>query len=461
MPPLKIVLGFGAALATIAAVSSASTPTEGSQSALASAQAVLDVTPPIAAIVVPTSGQVVSNVIRDGTLVLGVTGRVTGADLDRWVLDYGSDSSPLSWTVISTGSAPMANAFFGTWHTGSLTNGTYTIRFQVWDKAGMRRVATAPMTLANFTVTQGVLQFNASAGGHVTYTSVVPFRLVETLVVKDQQGRGVRTLVNLQREPGTYTDAWDGRDDAGALVPDGAYFFVATVTDGVNSMTWDLTHQYLNNYFDSKDSLTIQPFDPFNNRPMVLTYNSPVAGLVTISVFGTRLTSNECDQPPENALCLVNRRYEESGLHTFAWAGVDSTGVYRASAYSLLSITTIRDRFAKNAVVLFGTKPTVQNVTVTPPVFAPGQAAPTVAFDLGTYQNQLVTVTITSLNQSSLSVLRTMALPGQAPGHLTVPWDGRANNGMLVAPGSYTVTVTAADSIGNQVQGQILATVRP
>jgi hypothetical protein len=32
---------------------------------------------------------------------------------------------------------------------------------------------------------------------------------------------------------------------------------------------------------------------------------------------------------------------------------------------------------------------------------------------------------------------------------------------MFVAPGFYTITVTATDGIGNQVQGQILATVRP
>jgi hypothetical protein len=185
-----------------------------------------------------------------------------------------------------------------------------------------------------------------------------------------------------------------------------------------------------------------------------------VAGLVTISVFGTRLTSNECDQPPENALCLVNRRYEESGLHTFVWAGVDSTGVYRASAYSLLSITTIRDRFAKSAVVLFGTRPTVSNVEINPPAFGPGLAAPVVSFDLETYDSRPADVTITFLSQASLSTLRTIRLPAQSPGHITVPWDVRADNGAFVAPGFYTITVMATDAIGNLAQGQILATVR-
>jgi len=422
--------------------------------------AALDATPPAAVIAVPSPGQVVSNVYLTGSLNLTVTGIATDTNLNNWTLDYGAGASPSSWTAIATGTTPVSNAALGTWQTGSLANGTYTVRLQVWDKAGTRSVVTNTVTLGNFTVSQNVLQLNGSSGGTVTYTSVVPFTLTETLVVKNEQGQVVRTLVNLERGAGSYQDSWDGRNDGGALVPDGPYFYVATATAGSNSMTWDLTTQYLNNYFDSKELPRIDPFDPFNNRPMFISYDFPVAGNVTISVFNKGLSSFECDQPPRKALCLVNRSYEESGRHTFVWAGVDATGVYRANFYSLLSVTTIRDRFARNAVVLFGTKPTVQNVAVNPPAFTVGSTTSTVAFALATYQHQAADITVTFLNQSSLSTLRTITLPTQPPGQITVPWDGRADNGAFVAPGFYTITVTATDGIGNQVQGQILATVR-
>ena len=415
---------------------------------------------PNAVITIPSPGQVVSNVYQGGSLNLTVTGTATDTNLNNWTLDYGAGASPSSWTTIATGTTPVSNAALGTWQTGSLANGTYTVRLQVWDKAGTRSVVTNTVTLANFTVSQNVLQFNGSTGGTVTYTSVVPFTLTETLVVKNEQGQVVRTLLNIERGAGSYQDSWNGRNDGGALVPDGPYFYLATATAGSNFITWDLTTQYLNNYFDSKDSLRIQPFDPFNNRPMVVSYHSPVTGLVTISVFGRHLFSNECNQPPEKALCLVNRKYEESGPHTFVWAGVDATGTYRANAYSLLSVTTIRDRFARNAVVLFGTTPRVQDVAVNPPAFAVASTTSIVSFDLATYQHQPAGIAITFRNQSSLSTLRTITLPAQLPGHITVPWDGRADNGIFVAPGFYTITVTATDGIGNQVQGQILATVR-
>jgi flagellar hook assembly protein FlgD len=456
----QLAVRLGAVALAGAATASALVLTEQRGPALGAATVSPDVASPVAVLVTPTSGQVASNVTQKASTDVSVTGTASCSGLKNWSLDYGSGVFPSSWTSVATSTAPVFNGVLGTWRTGSLTNGTYTVRLQVWDKAGNRDATANTVTLANFTMSQDVLEFNASAGRQVTYTSTVPFPLTETLVIRDQQARVVRTLVNQQRGPGSYTDAWDGRDDAGALVPDGPYFYVATVADGVHSMTWDLTHQYLNNYFDSKDSLTIQPFDPFNNRPMTLTYNSAVSGLVTISVFGTRLASNECDQPPENALCLVNREYKESGRHTFVWAGVDSTGVYRASAYPFLSITTIRDRFSKNAVVLFGTKPTVRNVEINPPGFGPGPAAPVVSFDLGTCDSKPADVTVTFLNQASLSTLRTIRLPAQSPGHITVPWDVRADNGAFVAPGFYTVTVTAKDGIGNMAQGQILATVR-
>ena len=454
--PQTVVVSLGAASLMMTAMSSVLPPTE--RSRLATVSAVLDVTPPVAVIALPTRGQVVSNVDRDGALDLGVAGTAAAADLDRWLLDVGSGGSFSGWTTIAAGSSPLTSACLGTWHTGPLTNGTYTIRLQVWDKAKNRSVATSTVALANFTVMEDVLEFDVGSDAAVKFTSVVPFPLTETLVIKNQQGTVVRTLVSQQRPQGTYNDTWDGRNDAGSLVPDAPYFYVATVTDGPRSLVWDLTNQFLNNYFDSKESLHIQPFDPFNNRPMTFAYNSPVPGNVTISVLTRSQSSNDCDQPPEKALCVVNRKYEESGPHTFVWAGVDPVGVYRASNYSLVSVTTVRDDFSKNAVVVYGTKPTIGHVAITPPVVSPGQSA-TVSFDLSTFHNQPADVRVKFLNQSSLSTLRTIMLRAQRPGVVSAPWDGRSDNGDLVAPGFYTITVTATDTIGNQVSGQILATV--
>jgi hypothetical protein len=57
----------------------------------------------------------------------------------------------------------------------------------------------------------------------VSYT--VPSRGNVTIAVYDPRGARVATLVNDEaREAGAYRSDWDGRTDAGALVPSGVYF---------------------------------------------------------------------------------------------------------------------------------------------------------------------------------------------------------------------------------------------
>lgn len=408
----------------------------------------------------PEAGAVVSNVYRSGSSDIEVSGSVTGTQVAGWTLELGAGASPDGWATIASGEGAASAPTLGTWSTAALPNGAYTLRLQARGRDGRHVEARRTVSLANFSVGQDVLQLDAGRGGTVRYTSVVPFELDETLVVKGADGMIVRTLVDGPRQAGTYIDTWDGRDDAGRLVPDGPYFHVARVGQGDHAMTWDLTGVYLGNYFHSKDVGKIEAFDPFDNRPLVVSYTCPVAGNVTISVVGTNLTRLDCDQPGEKALCLVNRRYQESGVHTFAWAGVDAAGIYRAPDFSLISVTTVRDRFSKNAVVVFGTKPVVRNVRVDPPVVSPGPPGTVVSFDLATFQDQPADVTVSFLNQSSGSTLRRIVVKGQVPGPVAVPWDGRADVGAAVAPGPYTITVTAVDGIGNRVEGQILATVR-
>jgi hypothetical protein len=221
-------------------------------------------------------------------------------------------------------------------------------------------------------------------------------------------------------------------------------------------MVWDLTNEYLNDYATRADGLNLQWFDPWNNRPQTVTYSFPQAGRVTIAFAPTTGVYQTCS-PPQ--FCLVVQRYEESGTHTYYWAGVDATGAERGEIQGI-AIASDHKNFSKNAVVVYGTKPVLSAVAVGPPVFGPAVGTQTVWFNLSTYQNQPVDMTITFLNQSSLSILRTLHLTGQMPGTVAAVWDGRADNGMLVAPGSYLVTATVTDGLGNQVSGQILTTIQ-
>ena len=430
--------------------------TDGLGSVSAAATTTLDNTPPVATISSPTNGQVVSNVYQSGSLSVAITGMASDLNFKSWTLDYGAGSAPATWTTLAGGTTLPTPTPLATWATSAVANGSYTLRLRAFDLAGNAATFTEPFTLGNFQVSQNVLQFNAASGGSVTYASTVPFPLTETLTIKDLSGQVVRTLVNAARTAGAYNDSWTGTTDAGPLAKDGPYFYFATETDGSHTFTWDLSGQYVNGYTSYKDGLNIQPWDPFNNMPMTFTYNFAQAGRVTIEMSPTNPVPDYTCNPPE--YCPLHVFYQESGPHTFTWAGIDDAGAFRTDLQALV-VFIGQDAFPKNAVVLYGVKPLVTNLKVTPPVFGPGSGGSTVSLDVTSYQTNPVTVTVTFQNQASLSTLRTISLSGQAPGHVAIPWDGRADNGMLVAPGSYTVTATVVDSVGNQVKSQILTNI--
>ena len=245
-------------------------------------------------------------------------------------------------------------------------------------------------------------------------------------------------------------------------LPDGVYYYIATVTDGTHTLVRDLTNTNGNGGTDQWfDGLNIQPFDPFNNQPMILNYVPGVAK-VTIAM-STQVGGDivgDCNYPTAEFFCVVSSAYQAGSAATFRWAGLDPFGVYRGDTVRSVGVVAFRSQFPVNAIVLCGTAPGVGNVTVMPPISSPGNGSQTVAFDLTTYQNSSVGVVIEFMNLDSRSVLRTITLGNQAAGHITASWDGRADNGMFVAPGRYAVTVTVTDSRDNNASGQILTTVQ-
>ncbi|MGH9360413.1 MAG: FlgD immunoglobulin-like domain containing protein, partial [Thermoanaerobaculia bacterium] len=430
--------------------------TAGTATTSASASATLDATYPTLAITSPTSGGTLSNVRQGGTADASITGTAADANLTSWTLEWGSGSNPATWTVLRTSTTSVTSGELFVWPTLARTNGAYSLRLRATDMAGNAGAVAQPLTIGNFSASHVVLEFNGAAGATVSYTSVVPFAVTEALRIKKEAGQVVRTVVNGSRAAGTYSDVWNGRNDAGTLLPDGAYFYVAEVTEGQNTMVWDLTTQYRNDYIKADDDLNLGAFDPFNNQPLTFTYSFPQPGRISVGFAPTVAVDGTCD-PPQ--FCLFHQQYQESGPHTVSWAGVDPDGVFRSEVRGI-GVINNRELFSKNAVVLYGTKASVTSVRVTPPVFGPAVGTQTVTFQLGTYQNQPAAVTVSFLNQESRSVLRTLTLASQAPGAVSVVWDGRADNGMLVAPGAYTVTVTASDALGNRASGQILTTLQ-
>ncbi|MCI0415389.1 right-handed parallel beta-helix repeat-containing protein [bacterium] len=446
---------------------------DGSLNSSSFSSTTIDVIYPVSDVLYPTSGGVLSNFYQSGSTTVSITANISDVNLQNWLLDFGSGASPTYWVTLTSGTTGAAGTSIYSWNTSGMFNGTYTIRLQTWDRAGNRTEERVTVTVGNFKAFLSVQELNMALGyGDVVITSDLPFPLTETVVIKNRAGQVVRTLANgVLRNTGWNNDIWNGKNDANAFLTDGGYFYVATVTDGTTTFTWDLTGQGSLSY---ERSLTIYPpWDPFNNNPLVFATITNSPSRIRLAVSPTWIPYPNAPGPnggmgdvaagcdaPNYCLAKENEEYRERtwpGLLTYRWAGVDGTGAFMPNmagyAFTIYPVDY-------NAIVLFGTKPKfTTGVTVSPTVFSPHKGPQNVSFVFTSFQNQPVNIAVSFLNQESLSTLHTINLTGVSPGTMNIPWDGKADNGMWVAPGSYTVTVKITDSIGNVVTDQILCTV--
>jgi len=339
------------------------------------------------------------------------------------------------------------------------------------------------VTLPTFTVSQNVYQLNAAASGTVTYTSVVPDTLTETITIRSvRTGAVVRTLVNAQRSPATYTDVWNGTNDAGAVVPDGAYQYVATAVSGSGTTTWDQSTQFVGGVTQlpygkcrtgtgtlvACDDSSVT-FDPFTNKPLKINYcvgggDPPSCTGSTPAIVVVKVgTSPEADTSCNPTECILND-YQSAGAHEVAWYGRTTSSIYVPFA-PYLAVIRRNDNWPKNAVLVFGTNPAISNLAISSAIFNPASATSIttgldVSFDVATFQSRNVTATCQFRNTGSGSILRTVTLASQPAGHLTVHWNGRADNGDWVAPDVYEIILTTTDSAGSTATVRPLVTVR-
>jgi flagellar hook assembly protein FlgD len=346
--------------------------------------------------------------------------------------------------------------------------------------SGTFRVTVTPLTLADFTASQNVYQLNGAASESVTYTSNVPVTLTETLTIKsDATGATVRTLFNGSRSSGTYQDVWNGTNDAGQLVADGAYRYFVTVSAGGSTVTWDDGSHYAGStetqlpYVQCRNDASALvtcndasiTFDPYANRPLRLDYcaggGTPpgCSGTTPCLVVAKALSTTETDDVCRSSDCLFTG-YQSSGAHELTWYGTSVGGLFIGNA---TGATVIRrnDIWPRNLTLVYGTAPVLSNFTVSSPIFNPASTSgETFTMTVATFQSRAVTIQGQFRNLTSGSVLRTVTTAAQPAGQVVLTWNGRADNGAWVAPGSYEVTVTVTDSAGSSTVLKPLIAVR-
>jgi parallel beta-helix repeat protein len=205
----------------------------------------VDTVAPTGTVTSPAPSSVLQNVLN-----VPVNGTAADVLLVSYLLEVGAGPAPTSWTTLQTQTTGVTNGLLGTWivsntnGAASVPSGPYTLRLSLSDRAGNAAVTTVPVTLDNITiagVTQNLELIRPALGQQleVGFTLSAPATAYLRLY-PEQGGALVKEVSQVFTTAGAKTLAWDGRNTAGAYVPDEAYSFSLFIDDGVRTALYEL-----------------------------------------------------------------------------------------------------------------------------------------------------------------------------------------------------------------------------
>lgn len=382
-------------------------------------------------------------VIGDVPLTVQFSGR--GEDADGNIVEY-------AWDFDGDGTFDHSSATDGSASYTYTTAGIFDAVLRVTDDSGL--TATDKVRIeAGFTITPsiGTVAFNPSAGeiGNIQ-TVIEGGEALVTIRILDGQGNLVRTLVNgALRGPGTYQDPWAGTDQNGQPVPDGPYYAVIEYTYNGETEVVDLREQAVFEEFTPTRSFS-SSFNPYEGDPVTVSYQIPWAAEVSL-YFWTRDDSRPGSSiAPVRTLFLRDAR--PPGSYSDVWDGFDDNGVVVEPGREY-PVTLWLYRLPENAILVNGNRPEITAISVAPQYFNPSYnpyasgPAPSAVVSLETTKTATLQAEI--LNEQGLLVRR-ITRASRPAGANALTWDGRDGEGNLVAPGTYSIGVTAIDAIGNR-----------
>ena len=143
-----------------------------------------------------------------------------------WTIEGEAVAGPLAGARLRQ--APSYNAMWFAW-TAFFPN------TQLWAGEGIIEEPMTTVAAESWESTPAELQLSASYPNPFNGSTTLQYRLPAAgrfeLSVHNQLGQRVRTLESGSKAPGSYSISWDGRDDGGAGVSSGRYFFRLSLAD--------------------------------------------------------------------------------------------------------------------------------------------------------------------------------------------------------------------------------------
>ena len=286
---------------------------------------------------------------------------------------------------------------------------------------------------------------DAGLGETTTVDTVLGGASRASVVIEDASGLPVRTLVPLgPRRAGEYSDAWDGTDDDGRIVPEGQYRAVLLYEDEGEIARLDLGLTSGGRQYNPRRTRIPSNFNPFAGEPLVIDYTLGEPSEVT--AFMGRFNVNT------RLITFFQRDPQGTGTHRIVWHGENTEGQ--------LSHPPGRDRFLfgifaytlPDNAIFVRNRIDVAALAVSPPIFTPSgrERRAEIAFELDRAGSAEIRINDTGTGLDR----RTVRVDGLGPGATSWDWDGRDDAGDFVPPGRYRIAVTAIDAAGGRSMTQ-------
>jgi|GEM_PF-2420409 len=324
-----------------------------------------------------------------------------------------------------------------------VTAGSFDAVFRVTDNEGKQDTARVNIHVsAGISASLSADMFDPIQGQSVAVNSALTAPATVTLLIKDKTGNVVRTLVEkASRTTGYYSDLWDGRNQAGEVVPSGVYLYVIEYEMGGQKYLYDVT----NNVDSSRytPSVVYPPsFNPFSSETNFFRYTLTQKSEITVYV--APFTSGA----GERVRTLLLRYPQKAGSYVQVWDGTDDFGNLVAEGNYVIAVMAWR--LPDNAVIV-RKEPMISDLLVTPTYFNPAG----LPYDENTTADFMYTLSKTAgvtarIFDSDNFAVRTIVMnevPAGTGNEIT--WDGKNDLGFYVAPGAYRLRLVATDSLGN------------
>jgi len=180
------------------------------------------------------------NLMVQGGATLDIYATASDAtDFKNYTLECGSGEAPTSWiSLVGATTTQPNNAKIYSWNTSSYTGGVYTLRLTATDTTGNTQVKTARVRLlwiSSNSQTEAYISPNNDGIKDATTINATSTQPADWSIAISNSGNSVvRTLATTNTT--TLSQAWDGKDSAGTIVPDGTYTYKIIVTDSASGV---------------------------------------------------------------------------------------------------------------------------------------------------------------------------------------------------------------------------------